>query len=98
MDATTFELDTLLNRFVDGDDTVAANRIEVLLSDLFPGDETSALAISRNTGRAEANVSSMQKKCAPASAACAAISRCRASEDDRYGVVFCPAAFGEQMM
>lgn len=39
MDATTFELDTLLNRFVDGDDTVAANRLGVLLSDLFPGDE-----------------------------------------------------------
>jgi hypothetical protein len=39
MGATTFELDTLLNRFVDGDDTVAANRLGVLLSDLFPGDE-----------------------------------------------------------
>lgn len=41
MDETTLELATLLNRFVDGDDTslAAANRLEVLLSGLFPGDE-----------------------------------------------------------
>ncbi|BBD37119.1 hypothetical protein Amn_19990 [Aminobacter sp. Y103A] len=41
MNEATLELDTLLRRFVDGDDTslAAANRLELLLSDLFPGDE-----------------------------------------------------------
>lgn len=41
MDETILELETLINRFVDGDDTslAAANRLEVLLSDLFPGGE-----------------------------------------------------------
>lgn len=40
MDETALELETLPHRFVDGDDTslAAANRLEVLLSDLFPRD------------------------------------------------------------
>ena len=41
MNEATLELDTLLRHFVDGDGTslVAANRLELLLSDLFPDDE-----------------------------------------------------------
>ena len=80
MNATTLELDTLLRRFVEGDDTslTAANRLELLLSELFPMMRwsTSASAISRNTGPAEASFSSTQRKCEPASAASAVIWRC----------------------
>ncbi|AMS43378.1 hypothetical protein [Aminobacter aminovorans] len=41
MDEIGLELEALLGRFVNGDDTrlATANRLEVLLSDLFPGDE-----------------------------------------------------------
>jgi hypothetical protein len=40
-DETFLELNTLLNRFVDGDDTSlsAANRLEVLLSEMYSGDD-----------------------------------------------------------
>ena len=43
-DAATIELETLLNRFVEGDDTslAAANRLEVLLSDMYPANEVVA--------------------------------------------------------
>lgn len=43
-DEATIELDSLLSRFVDGDDTslTAANRLEVLLSEMYPADDVVA--------------------------------------------------------
>ncbi|HTN14092.1 MAG TPA: hypothetical protein VL094_04740 [Sphingomonadaceae bacterium] len=43
-DAATLELETLLDRFAEGIDTslAAANRLEVLLSDMYPDDDVVA--------------------------------------------------------